>query len=266
MAQYKTSAELKDIAKGKMIGKYGTCILALFVPLLVLGPIILSLSLIMIMVTSVISVINGSQPNGISLLIPSFVITILIGLFQQVFHAGSALLYLNIACNKRYSVSDMFFGFRWQFKKSFTIGATIFLINTILLLPYDIFCLLMEYDFQLKWIIGAMISYIIGTAITIPFNLMLSQSFYLLLDFPHYSAKQLLRLSVQIMKGHKKRLFYIQISFIPLSLLAMISIIGNLWLYPYMYMTEALFFLDLMKPQTDTSASPASVPDAQVSI
>ena len=55
------------------------------------------------------------------------------------------------------------------------------------------------------------------------------------------------------MKGHKGRLFYIGLSFIPLKLLAILSLgIGFLWVYPYQYMTQTLFFLDLMNPQEES--------------
>ena len=70
-----------------------------------------------------------------------------------------------------------------------------------------------------------------------------------MLDFPERSAKEALKLSLQIMRGHKGRLFYVQISFLPLMFLCLLSFgIGYLWLVPYMNMTSAVFFLDLMNP------------------
>ena len=71
-----------------------------------------------------------------------------------------------------------------------------------------------------------------------------------MLDFPDYTVKQLLRSSMQIMNGHKGRLFYLQVSFIPLTMLAVLTCgIGMLWLGPYMQTTYACFFLDLMNPK-----------------
>ena len=50
------------------------------------------------------------------------------------------------------------------------------------------------------------------------------------------------------MKGHKGRYFYISVSFLPLALLCLVTFgIGFLWLAPYMGMTFANFYVDLMQ-------------------
>ena len=55
-------------------------------------------------------------------------------------------------------------------------------------------------------------------------------------------------MSRQIMKGHKGRLFYISISFLPLYLLGIFSFfIAFLWLLPYTNTVMANFYMDLMK-------------------
>ena len=51
------------------------------------------------------------------------------------------------------------------------------------------------------------------------------------------------------MKGHKGRLFYIELSFLPLLLLGAVSLIGLLWVIPYMQMTYAVFYFDIMKQE-----------------
>ena len=92
------------------------------------------------------------------------------------------------------------------------------------------------------------IFYLAGTIISIYVSLMLSQVFYLMLDFPEYTASQLLKMSIRLMKGSKGRLFYIQLSFLPLILLSFLSCgIALLWIYPYMQATYANFYLDLIK-------------------
>ena len=49
------------------------------------------------------------------------------------------------------------------------------------------------------------------------------------------------------MKGQKKRLFVLILSFIPITLLACLSLIGVLWLTPYVNMTYTIFYLNLMQ-------------------
>jgi uncharacterized membrane protein len=79
-------------------------------------------------------------------------------------------------------------------------------------------------------------------------SLTYQQAFYLLHDFPQYSAGELLRMSRRLMVGHKGRLFYIYVSFIPLILLSLLSFgIALLWVFPYISTTKTEFFLNVIK-------------------
>lgn len=49
------------------------------------------------------------------------------------------------------------------------------------------------------------------------------------------------------MRGHKGRLFYIQVCFLPLLFLAVLSCgIGMLWIAPFIYAVQTEFYLDLV--------------------
>ena len=88
---------------------------------------------------------------------------------------------------------------------------------------------------------------IVGVGVSWWISLRYSQVYYLLLDFPDYSAIELLKMSWKLMKGNVGRLLYIQVSFIPISLVALLSCgIGLLFVLPYKNMTYALFYLDLI--------------------
>ena len=74
-----------------------------------------------------------------------------------------------------------------------------------------------------------------------------SQVYYIMLDFPDYSTRQIIRTSKQIMRGNKFRLFYITVSLLPYYLLAVLSCgIALLWVVPFHKATLANFYLDLM--------------------
>lgn len=234
-----------------MSGKYGSAMLVsplmkFALSFVVLFPFIMILTMLSILDT----LLNGRPTNEELITVVTFVFTLLSSILVGVLNTGSSLFYLNIACGRRYSISDVFFGFRWQFKKSLALSAVTILWANLCMLPYQFFNYLYTYDPHVKWLMGMVLSYGIGVIVQLPVSLMLSQSFYLLLDFPKYSTKELLKLSIRVMKGHKGRLFFLQLSFIPLALLCILSFgIGYLWLYPYMNMTLALFFLDVMNPQ-----------------
>ncbi len=69
---------------------------------------------------------------------------------------------------------------------------------------------------------------------------------YLLRDYPDLTAREALRTSREMMKGHKWDLFVLQLSFIGWILLAILTAgIGFLWLLPYMQTAEAAFYEDL---------------------
>lgn len=252
MAQYKTSAELKDIAKGKLAGKYGSSILVFIMPTLIAMGFLLPFYFFFGIIIATISMANGSAVNEMLLSSATYPIVVAGSIGMAMFNSGISLFYLNIACDRRYKLADIFFGLRWQFKKTFILAAVTVMASIVPLLPYQVFYTLLGSSFETKWLIGAIVSYILGMAINIPISLMLSQVFYLLLDFPQYSAKQILQLSIKIMKGNKWRLFRLNLSFIPMEILALLSCnIGYLWVNPYMQTTRVLFFLDLMKPQTE---------------
>lgn len=256
MNQYKTSSELKNIARYKLRGKYGSAMLVspliqFAVAMAVFVPLILMLFLLFV----IISIANNFETNTLAFTLSVYLVMIPFTALLGVMNTGVSLFYLNIACGRKHSVADIFYGFRAQFKKSLALSAVITLANYACMLPYQILNFLPFHASQTEWIL-LFLSYIGGNLIFLPIQLSLSQCFYLLLDFPDYSTLELLKLSVRIMKGHKLRLFYIQLSFIPLQILCILSFyIGYLWGIPYMNMTNALFFLDIMKPQPSETTS-----------
>ena len=233
MNKYRSSAELKALAKEKLDGKYSTVLVAV--------ALIHLLTFLLASTATPISVFGVIVST-----LRSAVVSTVLGIFQT----GLALLFLNIACGEPYSSGDIYYGFRNKPGRSLAVSVVIVLVNMIPLLPYQIFSMLYMNSQDSIWLILTMVTLAIGLVIYVPFSLALSQCYFLLLDFPDYSAKQILLTSCRIMKGHMGRLFYIEASFLPLQLLAALSFgIGLLWVMPYMHMTYALFFLDIMNPQ-----------------
>lgn len=73
-----------------------------------------------------------------------------------------------------------------------------------------------------------------------------SQTFYLLADNPELSATEALDKSRALMRGHKLRLFWLNLSFIGWYLLGALALgIGTLFVIPYHQMTLANFHLEL---------------------
>ena len=264
MNQYKTISDLKDTAKEKLTGKYGIAVFANFIPQLatILGASCLSMIFSFYVIFSMITgggdataaIINPTMSTGQTIAL--YLLTELLSIVLGVFNTGICLFFLNVACGRTASVANLFYGFRYMFKKSLFLSAVTGLVNIICLLPYNIFYILFKEDFSTQWVGAMVISLLVGLIIYTPISLALSQSFFLLLDFPQYSGPELLAQSIRIMKGHKRKLFLIQISFWPLMLLSVLTLgIGDLWLLPYTNMTMTLYFLDLMTPKAETGTS-----------
>ena len=77
-------------------------------------------------------------------------------------------------------------------------------------------------------------------------NMALYLTPYILKDNPELSILDTLRLSRKMMQGHKKRLFYLQLSFFGWALLSVLTLgVGMLWLLPYMMTAMAAFYQDV---------------------
>ena len=106
----------------------------------------------------------------------------------------------------------------------------------------------------MKFMLPFSLSMILSGVVSVMLNLVYAQAFFLLHDFPQYSARELLKNSRRLMVHHKGRFFYLCVSFIPLLLLSFLSSgLALLWVLPYMAATEAEFFLDLIRNNTEAA-------------
>ena len=86
---------------------------------------------------------------------------------------------------------------------------------------------------------------------------------YLLVDDPSRGVMECLRLSGEMMKGHKWELFVLDLSFIGWGFLAMLPVIGyavQVWTVPYMSMTKALYYENLSGRDIYAARSGGAVP------
>ena len=75
---------------------------------------------------------------------------------------------------------------------------------------------------------------------------------YLMRDYPEIGAREALRLSRELMRGHKWDLFVLQFTFIGWIILSILTAgIGFLWLMPYMATAQAHFYQDLKDAQIE---------------
>ena len=230
---YKSSAELKAIAKEQSLGKYGTLIganlLILAIQLLVSG----------------FSTVSGT--GSILLIIINSLITIIINILLGVLVSGRAYLYMNLLYSQPVATADVFFGLRQQPQKAVTIQALFVLVDFIASVPAQLFVIRYSATRAASDVTTAFLLLGIGLIINIIVGLIYSQAFYILHDFPDRSAKEILATSRRLMKGNVLRLFYLNVSFIPLYLLGAITMfIPLLWVSAYRNATNCAFYQDLV--------------------
>lgn len=248
MNQFKSSAELKASAREHLLGHYGTAIGAYVIVACLMGVVTVAVSLIVDIRTVIGTVIYYAI---------MFLVSVLMGLFTS----GSCYLYLKIICGRPVSVGDLFYGFQLCPDKAIVIQAWITLITYVVNLPEIIltykftrYAASYQTDKMLSLMLPYALSLILSGVVSVMLDLLYAQTFYLLHDFPQYSAVELLKKSRRLMVHHKGRLFYLYVSFLPLILLGILSFgLALLWILPYMAATEAEFFLDLIRNKTEAA-------------
>ncbi len=239
MNRYKSCADLKNTAKTKLDGHYGTCINVL---LLVVMFNYLATSLINILIPGI------DTTSSILSLLLSIAATILLAVFDT----GMAYFFLSLASGGACDRMQILHGFQNQPDKSVKVSCALVFLNIICLTPYQYLGLIAIRTRTLRDIYITLIALVIGLVIYIPLDLLLSQTYFILVDFPKYTALEALRTSCKIMKKHAFKYLWLEITFLPLMLLGVLSFfIGFLWIIPYMKTTYACFYLDIMNPQKD---------------
>lgn len=239
MKQYKVCYELKNTAKDNLDGKYRSAVLICLLSALISS--------------AVLEIVEGFVPNTGSLATTyliggaaSLVVTWVLGVLDL----GIALFFLNAACGKPYKVNDLFYGFHGDTSKILTISAARALVSCISMLPAQYLLSAALYYPSSTLFIWIAVTAVIGLCIHLTAGLGVMLSYYAMLDFPDKSARDILKLSFQLVKGRRKKLFLLQLSFLPLDILCICSfLVGYLWLIPYKNMTYTCFFLDIMNPQ-----------------
>jgi len=249
MDQYSKNYELKDKAKDCLGGNYGTLILGSFLfSLLIFGVIfVFGFSFFISMGASMYS---GVGYSVVSLRI--FQAGLLLGQVLSGFlNFGVTYLCLKLACGQWSSYTDVFFGFRREnLFKTLLLTAVRLAFSYICFLPGDYLRMNQAHTPDSRILFAAILAYIVGCCVYVPVALALDITYFVLLDFPDRKTHEILRDSFRLIKGNRRRLLLLELSFIPLQLLTLLTLgIGSLWLSPYMYMTYTMFYLDLINPK-----------------
>lgn len=215
-----TRAELKMLAKQSMRQHKPSVYLVTLVLMVILVALeLLSykvsfpgvgyLELMDIMAQGDVDALYSMQSSGLGQLL-----TLAIDIMTLMMEVGLVIFCLRVSRGMEAGFGDLFDGFGMFFK---------FLLLNILI---GVFTFL----WSLLFVIPGIVAYY-----------RYSMAIYIMIDNPEYSPMECIRLSKEMMRGHKGELFVLHLSFILWLLLCIIPV-AAIYVMPYMQITEANFY------------------------
>ncbi|MDE7477352.1 MAG: DUF975 family protein [Lachnospiraceae bacterium] len=272
--QYKSNYEIKFLARMQTSQHMG----------ILIGAILLKFIITVIVVNIVSMLIPTTSTTGYVI---NYILVFIVQVGVSVLNVGTSFIFLKSACSMTSSISDLFCGFQQNTVKILKISAVITVIDSICMIPLDIASIqyndiinsipffreaggsgmglflagssidsheLLEaysilYNASMKLYLIIFVCAVISLILTLPFF----PAFYMILDFPDWSATTILKKSFEVMSGNKFRLFVLYLSFIPSFLLSIFTCgISLIWVIPYLNMALTNFYLDIMTVRNKT--------------
>ena len=233
MNSYKTTTEMKSAARALLQGKYKEYIGAYITAELILTLISMAAS----------SVLPTDTTWG---MVFDVAISFVLGLISSVFLLGIIYYTMNICKRQPYKLGDVFYGFKSHPDKAIICQFLFLLAAVVCALPAILFGILYDITGNSLFTIVMSVFLVIGLTALIILYLSLYFVFYLILDYPDATIKELIVYCANMMRGHRIKFFYLYASFLPLYILGILSLgIGLLFVEPYVNVTVAQFYLDV---------------------
>lgn len=185
------------------------------------------------------------NPSGLQVLL-SLLAAAAISLFSSVLNGGLTYIHLSLARKKEARVTDLFHFFSRRpdrFILAKLAYSAIFLLAAAPAVICSAFAYLERGGYLLLtalWIVTC----VLLAYLSISFQFL----FFLLADRPKDGVMENLRESLRLTRGKKARLLYLNVSFLGMAVLSILSLgIGLLWVAPYISQTQAAFYEDAVK-------------------
>ncbi len=232
---HRSAPELKAIARDKLLGNYSTVIGA-----------IVAVQLIFVGVNYIARSVNDL--NSITGVIIYSAATLIMGLIASVFTVGKLTIYLKISCGDKVKITDVFSEFKGHPDKVILLDFFFTLRCIMWLLPAAlayVAVFMLGYEGDIYMLIFVVLS-VLGLAAMIYTYVRLSMCFFIYLDYPDHSVKEIMDKSIVMMNGHMGQFIYMAVSFIPICLLGILSLgIGFIFIEPYVSMSYTQFYLGI---------------------
>jgi len=251
-----TNQELKLKAKMAMVSKSGTLAGATFIYgaiyVGVVGVIMYAYSMTLISrgvfnsLESMQTYIDTTSANfGYSLLVEA--VSVIIRALLSTFLAGIQYMCLTTLRDGEIKASDVFYAIKRNPDKVIILSLIKALLSFVFAIPVNVMAYMSDNlnesaILSIVYVIFLILSYAFDVVVAV----MLSQSVFAYIDNPDGTVISYLETSLALMKNNAGRYIILYVSFIPLNLLALLTMgIMYLWVLPYMWTTFALFYMEL---------------------
>lgn len=172
----------------------------------------------------------------------SEVITALMGALFATLTVGFLNVCLKVGRCEKASVKDLFYVYKHNPDKVILLFLFCYLISFILSLPSTIMSFFVTDESGALYFLSMLIT-VAGNVLTYIFSLMTALVFYLYLNDCSGNIFDYIKTSISNMKGHKGRLFVLEVSMIGWVIVSILSLgIATIWTVPYIGMTISEFY------------------------
>lgn len=180
--------------------------------------------------------------SGAVAFILSALMSILSRIIAGIYQYGLICVNMKLQYRQPAFLSDLFLGLRENQDKIVRIRAFLAAVQVLCLLPSTLVNFLLPHNDILYWSLAAA-----GLFFWLYWDLTYYPALYLLLDYPNLSAHAVLQKSRCLMRKRRLWLLYLELSFLPLWILAICSFgVAGLWIYAYSNASLAAFYRKLI--------------------
>lgn len=186
-------------------------------------------------------IVNHAFPHGGGALneVLYWAASVLTNMVFYLILAGAMGIYLDLCRGQQCRLGDLWSAFSFRPEQVAVYSVLQFVLQTA-----GTWALSVLWSLNLLSATGA--AALIVSILLIIAELGLSMSLFIYCDDRYKSAGQMIRESWQMMRGNKLRLLGLELSFIGVMLLGVLSLgIGFLFVRPYMYATQCLLYLNI---------------------
>ena len=171
---------------------------------------------------------------------------LLITIASVVLTVGQYCLHLRIARTGELHLAELFYPLRYDANRLILTEGILFIIRLIGFAPMAGAIAIFYYSDAVNMYLLALGLSILSCILIVLIEITFGMTYFTLIDGEELSVTEALKATLKLIRHHKGRFFYMQLSFIGMYLLVALTLgIGLLWVQPYVMQTTTLFYLDI---------------------